>query len=120
MAEVAGSTRLCTGKKVEMFPGIFRTTMSYNEATMLCYFHMSKGASIPLHKHEAVQNGFVIKGKVRFIVDSGKSKSIIVEGGGGYVFESNEPHGVDVLEDSEVIECFAPMRPEYVDRGDQR
>ena len=67
MAENAGLTGLKEGKKVEIFPGIFRTTMSYNEASMLCYFTLKKGTSIPLHQHEAVQNGFVIRGKVRFL-----------------------------------------------------
>ncbi len=113
MAEIAGLTRLGKGKKVEMIPGIFRTTMSYNEASMLCYFRMEKGASIPLHKHEAVQNGFVIKGRVRFLQEGGKS--IVVEDGDGYIFGSNESHGSEVLEDTELIECFTPMRPEYVD-----
>ena len=113
MAEKAGLTRLKDGKKVEIFPGIFRTTMSYNEASMLCCITLTKGANIPLHHHEAVQNGFVIRGKVRFLQEGGKS--FVVENGDGYIFESNEKHGGEVLEDSELIECFTPMRPEYVD-----
>lgn len=114
MAENAGLTKLDQGEKVEMLPGIFRTTMSYNESSMLCHFRMEKGASIPLHQHEAVQNGFVIRGKVRFLQEGGKS--IVVEDGNGYIFESNEMHGSEVLEDSELIECFTPMRPEYADK----
>ena len=87
--------------------------MAYNEASMLCYFTLKKGASIPLHQHEAVQNGFMIRGKVCFLQEGGKS--LMVENGDGYIFESNEKHGGEVLEDSELIECFTPMRPEYVD-----
>ena len=34
--------------------------------------------------------------------------------GSSYVFDSMETHSAEVLEDSEVIEVFAPMRPEYV------
>jgi len=113
MAENAGLTRLKEGKRVEIFPGIFRITMSYNEASMLCYFTLKKGANIPLHQHEAVQNGFVIRGKVRFLQKDGKS--LVAGDGDGYIFESNEKHGSEVLEDSELIECFTPMRPEYVD-----
>jgi quercetin dioxygenase-like cupin family protein len=102
-----------TSKTVENPKGIFRTTMSYNEQIMLCHFILKKGAAIPLHNHKAVQNGYVINGKLKFIRKDGSS--FIAETGTGYVFASEEYHGAEVLEDSEVIECFAPMRPEYTD-----
>jgi len=100
-------------KTVEMMPGIFRTTLVYNDDLMVCHFTMKKGARIPLHKHEAVQNGYMIKGKVRFFTET--NDSIIVEPGCGYIFDSNEAHGSEVLEDSELIESFTPARPEYMD-----
>ncbi|HUV07288.1 MAG TPA: cupin domain-containing protein [Spirochaetia bacterium] len=107
------NAQLSKGKTVENPPGIFRTTLAYNGETMLCHFRMKEGSSIPLHNHPAVQNGFVIRGKLRFIK---KDKAgFIAETGSGYVFASNEPHGAEVLEYSEVIECFAPVRPEYID-----
>ena len=102
-----------TATTVEDPPRIFRTAMSYNEQTMLCHFNMKQGAEIPLHSHEAVQNGFVVSGRIKFKKKDGSS--FVATAGCGYVFESNEDHGADVLEDSEVIECFAPMRPEYAD-----
>jgi quercetin dioxygenase-like cupin family protein len=73
---------------------------------------MQKGLKLELHKHVAAQVGYVIKGKVRFIKEDGES--IVAIAGTSYVFDSNEVHGIDqVYELSEVIECFAPMRPEY-------
>ena len=102
-----------TSNTKEYPKGIFRTTMAYNDMTMMCHFTMTKGAKIPLHQHEAVQNGYVIGGKVRFIGEN--ESSFIVGPGSGYVFGSNEPHGAEVLEESEIIECFSPMRPEYAD-----
>ncbi len=113
MAENAGLTRLGEAKRVEVFPGVFRVTMAYNDASMLCHFTLKAGASIPLHQHEAVQNGFVIEGKIRFLREGGKS--FVVEEGDGYIFESNEKHGGEVLEDSKIIECFTPMREDYLD-----
>ncbi len=98
---------------VEFLPGIFRRTMSYNKANMLCHFTLKKNARIELHKHVACQNGFVIRGKVRFFTQDGNS--FIVEDGDGYLFESEEYHGSEVLEDTELIECFSPFRPEYAD-----
>ena len=105
-------TKLEGLKVVEVFPGIFRRTMSYNAETMLCHFRMNKGARVPPHNHAAVQIGYVIAGRVRF--QFGDGRSAVMEPGASYVFDSMETHCADVLEDSEVIECFAPMRPEYV------
>jgi len=96
---------------VENPPGIYRTTMAYNDQTMLCHFQMKAGAQIPLHHHPAVQNGYVIRGRVRFLREDGSS--FLAEAGSGYVFGPDEPHGATVLDDAEVIECFAPKRPEY-------
>jgi quercetin dioxygenase-like cupin family protein len=103
--------RLDASKTVENPPGIFRTTLCYEKNTMLCHFRMQEGAEIPLHSHEAVQTGFVIKGRIEFIL--GEGKSFIAETGSSYLFSSEEPHGARILEDSELIETFVPMRPEY-------
>lgn len=98
---------------VENPPGIHRTTLAFNAQTMLCHFEMKKGAAIPLHNHEAVQNGYIIAGRVQFKKKDGDA--FVAEAGTGYAFDAWEQHGAVVLEDSEVIECFAPMRPEYAD-----
>jgi quercetin dioxygenase-like cupin family protein len=99
------------GRKVTMFPGIVRTTLCYNEASMLCHFTLRAGSTIPLHSHVAAQNGYLVKGKVRFLGEGGKS--LVTMAGDGYFFEGGEKHGAEILEDSEAIECFTPMRPEY-------
>jgi quercetin dioxygenase-like cupin family protein len=95
--------------------GIFRTTLSHDDALMLCHFFMRKGAKVPVHDHPAAQIGYVIKGKLRF--RRGESESFTAFAGCSYVFDGGEPHGADVLEEAEVIECFSPMRPEYADGG---
>lgn len=107
-----GQARLGERAAVEMLPGIFRTTLAYNEQLMLCHFRMRPGAVVPLHTHAAAQSGFVIRGRVRF--RRGDGSSFVAEGGDGYVFDPQEQHGAEVLEETELIECFAPSRPEYV------
>jgi len=98
-------------RTVENPPGIFRTTLAYNGELMLCHFRMQAGAEIPLHGHEAVQNGYLIRGRVRFFLEDGSG--FTAEAGTGYVFDSEQKHGAEVLEEAEAVECFAPMRPEY-------
>lgn len=96
---------------VENPPGIFRATLAYNDHLMVCHYTMKKDSRVPLHAHAAAQNGYVIRGRLRMTKEGGES--FIAEAGTGYCFSPDEKHGADVLEDSEVIECFTPMRPEY-------
>ena len=97
---------------VENPPGIFRTTLAYNAQSMMCHFRLTRGARIPLHAHPQAQNGYMISGKMKFI--DAKGGSFIAFAGSGWCFDGGEEHGAEVLEDSEVVECFAPMRPDYV------
>lgn len=90
--------------------GITRKTLVFNKETMLCNFDMEKGAQIPLHSHIHVQIGYVISGKIRFFTTKGE---FIAKPGDSYVFNSNEQHGADILENTEAIEVFAPCREEY-------
>jgi quercetin dioxygenase-like cupin family protein len=104
-----------TAKPVENPPGIVRRTLAYNEELMLCVFKLSAGAQIPLHNHRASQIGYCISGRVRFV---GKSPSDTFEvcGGDSYVFDPHVFHGAEALVESEYVEVFHPMRPEYEDR----
>ncbi len=96
---------------VENPPGIFRTTLAWNEQSMLCHFRMTRGARVPLHDHPAAQNGYIVSGRVRF--QRGAGEAFVADAGTGYCFASGEPHGAEVLEDTEAIECFSPARSEY-------
>ena len=100
-------------KGTENPPGIVRTTMSYEPQSMLCHIRMSRGARVPLHNHEAVQHGYVIRGRVHFLQKDGPGFEATP--GVSYVFHAHEHHGAEVLEDAEVVEFFTPMRPEYAD-----
>jgi quercetin dioxygenase-like cupin family protein len=97
---------------VEGPPGVQRTTMAYNDVLMLCHFHLDRGVTIPYHQHPAVQNGYLISGKLKIVWESGKE--FIAEPGSGWCFDSNERHGAVALEESEAIECFNPIRDDYV------
>ena len=108
---MGGSIGLEGLKEVEVFPGILRKTMSYNAEAMLCHFTMKKGARVPLHDHPAVQVDYVISGSVRFHFGDGSAG--VMEAGSSCIVDSNQTHGLEVLEDAEAIEIFTPMRPEY-------
>lgn len=101
------------GKAIEATPGVRRTTLCYDSQAMMCHFTFQKGAKIGLHNHVAVQAGYVIRGSIRFLKKDGSS--FVAGPGTGYIFDSEEHHGAEALEDTELVECFAPMRPEYAD-----
>ena len=105
---------ISNAKAVEMFDGITRRTLTYNDQAMLCHIEFKKGAKIPLHHHEPVQIGMCLSGKMRFIGETAEDE-FIATAGDGYVMDSNKPHGGEALEDSVVVEIFTPSRPEYAD-----
>lgn len=97
---------------VQQKPGLTRRTMSYNDSIMMCMFEQQKGTEVDLHTHEAVQNGYVVSGKLKFFKQDGSF--VIAEAGDSYSFESMEPHGSVCLETAVFIENFTPARPEYM------
>ena len=99
-------------KAVEAPTGIFRRTIAYNDHLMMCHFELKKGARVPFHDHPAAQNGYLISGRMRMIWEDGRA--LLAEPGTGWCFLPNERHGAEVLEDSEAVECFTPLRPEYL------
>ncbi|MGI5900139.1 MAG: cupin domain-containing protein [Christensenellales bacterium] len=110
-------TDLAQRKRFELRPGLVKTNLSYNEETMLCHFTVKKGSKIELHNHAAVQNGYVLKGRIKYQL-ADENRNIYEEGeigpGGGYVWDAMEYHSTEALEDAEFVEFFAPMRPEYI------
>jgi len=97
-------------RPIEALQGIFRRTLIYNDSLMLCHFMLEKNAEVPVHTHEEHQIGYIIKGKIKFLTESGE---FIAKEGDCYVFDSNEKHGALILEDSEVIDVFNPSREDY-------
>jgi len=97
---------------VQQKPGLIRRTMSYNDQIMMCLFEQDTGVEVQLHSHEAVQNGYVISGKLKFFKEDGSF--VIAEAGDSYTFDSNEPHGSVCLEHALFVENFTPMRKEYI------
>lgn len=97
-------------KPTKIIEGVYRKTLAYNDSVMLCHFLLEKDAKIPLHNHKEHQIGYVINGKIKFLTENG---DFIATTGDSYVFDSNEKHGAILLEKSEIIEVFHPLRDDY-------
>jgi quercetin dioxygenase-like cupin family protein len=94
--------------------GITRREAACGKGCQIIEFILEKGSVIPDHSHPNEQVGTVVRGS---IVLKMNGKNIAIGAGDGYSIAPGEVHGVDVLEDSLVIDVFAPPREDYRDTG---
>ena len=76
--------------------------------------HLQRGGFVPRHEHVAEQLCTVLSGSLRFVFDD---REVIVKGGEMLLIPPSVPHAAEALEDSWVIDIFAPRRDDWV-RGD--
>ncbi len=100
-----------TAEKKEMVEGVHLSTLVHGEKTLMGQFEIAKGAEVPRHSHPHEQTGFMVSGKLRFRVEE---EIMEVETGDSWCIPGEAEHGVEALEDSVVIEVFAPVREDYL------
>ena len=84
------------------------------EAMTLAKITLGAGAVVPEHSHPNEQIATVLSGRLRFVVggderEVGAGESVVIPGG--------VPHRVDALDESVVLDVFAPRREDWI-RGD--
>ena len=97
-------------KKVA-FEGVTYKTPVHGEKTLLSEFKLTKGCNIPNHKHPHEQTGYMVSGHVIFLINEERFDTLP---GSTWTISSNVEHGVEVLEDSIVVEVFSPVREEHL------
>jgi quercetin dioxygenase-like cupin family protein len=80
---------------------------------MLVKVKFEKGAIGALHTHYHTQSSYIVSGKFEFNID-GKSK--VVEAGDGLYIAPDCPHGLTCLEEGVIIDCFSPMRADFIEK----
>jgi quercetin dioxygenase-like cupin family protein len=95
----------------EALEGVRFKTLAYGEKTLLAEFRLSQGSKVPQHSHPHEQTGYLVSGRLRFQMGG---KTIDAGPGDAWNIEGNIEHGVEVLEDSLVIEVFSPKREDYL------
>ena len=96
---------------VEMFPGVVRRTLNSGEHTTLIEVTLAAGATVPAHSHPHEQTGYVAGGRVRFVIEGVRRE---LAAGDGYLVPGGASHEVTALEASVCIDCFSPVREEYL------
>jgi quercetin dioxygenase-like cupin family protein len=94
-----------------MLDGITMKTMVYGEKTLLVEFRLERGSAIPSHSHHFEQTGYLIAGRMKFVVGNEEFEA---EPGDSWCIPGNMEHRAYVMEDSIVVEVFSPVREEYL------
>ncbi len=94
-----------------VLPGVLYKTLAVGEKMHLTEFHLAKGSKVPKHTHPHEQTGYLVSGRMRFMIGE---ETFDAEPGDGWSIGGNLAHMVDVLEDSTVIEVFSPAREDYL------
>lgn len=83
-------------------------------AMTLARLTLASGAVVPEHTHDNEQIATVLTGQLRFALGDDER---IVEAGESVLIPGNVPHSVVALEDTIVLDVFAPRREDWL-RGD--
>lgn len=90
--------------------GIERKTLVYGEKSLMAKFLLQKGSTIPRHAHPHEQTGYLVKGSLRFSIGT---EGWDAEAGDAWCIPGGVEHGVDIMEESIVVEVFSPVREDY-------
>lgn len=94
-----------------LLKGVSIKTVLVGEKTLFSEIRMMKGSQLPMHAHPQEQTGRLLHGKLVLTVGGEKSE---MRPGDCWIVPGNVVHGAEVLEDSVVIEIFAPVREDYL------
>ena len=83
-----------TGTPRELLKGIELTTLVHGEKTLMGKFTLARGTAIPAHSHPHEQTGFMVSGKLRFVVD-GETMDVVAPGDVELASGAIGPHALD-------------------------
>jgi len=86
----------------------------HTENLTIARLEIAKGAVVPEHSHVNEQVATVERGSLQFRIGG---QELVVAGGQSVAIPSNVPHSVVALEDTIVVDIFAPRREDWI-RGD--
>ena len=98
----------------QLTPLISRQTI-HGDTMTIARIRLRKGAHVERHEHVNEQVATLLQGKMRFVLGDGEEH--VVSAGETIVLPPNVPHSADVLEDSDVLDAFSPVREDWI-RGD--
>jgi quercetin dioxygenase-like cupin family protein len=86
------------------------------EKVMTAIVDLAEGAVVPLHQHDSEQITYVVSGWLRFTMGDGSV--IDVKSGETLVIPSNVEHAAVAMEDTVDMDCFSPIREDWLTGDD--
>lgn len=97
----------------EVAEGIKLKVLTYGQEMLMAEFRLSAGATLPKHDHPHEQNGYLVSGRIRLLVDG--QEPFDSQPGGSWSVPGGVAHSAEVIEDSVVIEVFHPVREDFLE-----
>ena len=91
--------------------GVTIKTLVYGEKSLLSEFHLKKSSRLPLHAHPYEQTGYMITGHIKLSIGG---EIFEVKPGDSWSIPGGMEHGAEILEDSQIVEIFSPVREDYL------
>ncbi len=85
--------------------------MIHSGGITVARMRLERGAVVPEHKHHNEQISMVESGSLKFNI-AGREQ--LVRAGETLMIAPHEPHSVQVLEDTTVIDIFTPRREDWI------
>ena len=92
-------------------PGIRMKTLCYGSLTLMTEFRLAAGSSVPPHAHPHEQTGYLVKGRLE-LTEGDVTHD--VSPGDSWCVPADVEHWSTALEDTVIVEVFAPVREEFL------
>lgn len=91
--------------------GAERRVLSYGVGLMAVEFRFPAGVHAPIHSHPHEQIGYLVSGELELIVENVTTR---LSPGDSYYVPPNTRHGVITLTPCVLLDCFAPIREDFL------
>jgi quercetin dioxygenase-like cupin family protein len=98
-------------KKLKIFEGI-TGSFAHSEQSTFGYVTLEKGVRAPEHHHIHEQWTHVLSGELEFTL--GGETKVLTAGMSAFI-PSNIPHGAYAITECKVMDCFTPVRQDFVE-----
>ena len=92
--------------------GVARRILSYSSNLMTVELTFPKGATGAKHSHPHEQIGYIVSGSLIYQEEGQEDKTLHT--GDTYYVAPNVVHGVEILEDTKLLDIFTPMREDFI------
>lgn len=88
-----------------------RRVLAHGQEMMMVENEFSPGDTAPVHTHPHSQITYVIRGALKFTLDG---ETVVLREGDSVYIAPNAVHSAVAVEDSLLIDMFAPMREDFL------